>query len=440
MKIVIAGGTGHLGVALTEYFQNQNHDVVVLSRRGKSKARLVAWDGVELGSWINEIEGASIIINLAGRSVDCRYTARNLKQMMDSRVDSTRVIGEAIAQSKNPPNLWLQMSTATIYSHRFDQTNDEITGILGGHESDVPKYWRNSIEIAKCWEKTLFESKTPSTRKVALRSAMVMGPDPKSVFGVLSKMTKLGLGGSIAGGEQFVSWIHEKDFLRAIDFIIKHKEIHGSINLCAPDPIPQKAFMKQLRQALHVRIGLPSTSWMAEIGAFILRTDTELLLKSRRVVPTILLRAGFKFLFPTWQLASADLVQLPMKIIFFDGYCSLCNGFVDWAMKRDKKCQFKFASLQGEAAKLYLKETRYLTEINTIVYFNNGQLDDRASAVLHFLDDLGGFWKISKILMMLPISLQNFIYNKISKNRYKLFKKRDTCRLPNADERDRLLN
>lgn len=232
---------------------------------------------------------------------------------MDSRVDSTRIIGLAIEASEQKtgraPELWLQMSTATIYAHRFDQANDEANGLIGGNEPDVPRYWDYSIQIAKNWEDELAKANTPSTRRVALRTAMVMGTNPESVFGVLSNMTRLGLGGAIGGGKQYVSWIHEVDFLRAVDFIMGREDLRGAINICAPEPLPQAGFMRELRRAWGVSIGLPATAWMAEIGAFFLRTDTELLLKSRRVVPGRLLDVGFEFKFPTWRAASHDLVQ-----------------------------------------------------------------------------------------------------------------------------------
>jgi len=309
MKIIIAGGTGHIGEAMVRHFNQQGHQVFVLSRKADVSKNQIRWDGIHLDEWAQQIDGADIVVNLAGRTVNCRYTKENLQQMMDSRVQSTRVIGEAIALAKNPPSLWLQMSTATIYAHRFDQPNDELNGIIGGQEKNVPAYWKYSIDIAENWEMTLNQAGVSRTRKVALRTAMVMGFHPESVFGVLKKMTLLRLGGAIAGGRQFVSWIHEKDFLRAVDFIIQHSEIVGAVNICAPHPLVQKDFMKTLRQALNIKIGLPAMAWMAEVGAFFLRTDTELLLKSRRVIPTRLLNSGFQFLFPTWKEASLDLVK-----------------------------------------------------------------------------------------------------------------------------------
>ncbi|MCB0364913.1 MAG: TIGR01777 family protein [Bdellovibrionaceae bacterium] len=306
MKIVLAGGSGQVGAILRRHFSRDKAiQVLNLSRSGEKG--WIKWDGRTLGNWAEAIDGADLVVNLAGRSVDCRYTKTNLKEMMDSRVESTRVIGQTIEGASRPPALWLQMSTATIYSHRFDQANDEDTGIIGGQELDAPSYWGYSIEIAKAWERELSEAKTPKTRKVALRAAMVMSPGRGGVFDVLYKMTMLGLGGPIGGGHQYVSWIHDLDFCRAIDFLIRHDEIDGPVNLCAPGPLPQKEFMGKLRLALGIPIGFPATKWMAELGALVLRTDTELLLKSRRVVPTRLLKSGFEFQFPDWETAAKDL-------------------------------------------------------------------------------------------------------------------------------------
>ena len=303
MKIVIPGGTGQVGGVLSRALKAAGHDVVIISRSSG-----VHWDGHTLGDWAAEIDGADVVINLAGRSVSCRYTAENLRQMMRSRVDSARVVGQAIAKAANPPKVWLQMSTATIYAHRFDAPNDEETGIIGGKEPEVPGYWAYSVEIAKRWEAELNDADTPHTRKVALRAAMVMSPDRGGVFDYLSWMARLGLGGPIAGGRQYVSWIHDDDFVRAVALLIR-EPIEGAVNLAAPNPLPQRDFMRELRKAWHNPVGLPATSWMAEIGAFALRSDTELLLKSRRVVPQRLTAAGFEFHFPNWREAAQNLAE-----------------------------------------------------------------------------------------------------------------------------------
>lgn len=314
MKIVIPGGSGQVGALLAVHWQKAGHDVVVLSRGGRSPARTVSWDGTTLGPWANEIDGADVVVNLAGRSVSCRYTKENLRQMMQSRVDSTRVVGEAIARAPRPPKLWLQMSTATIYAHRFDAANDEATGVIGGHEAGVPAYWKRSIDIATAWESTMQAAATPHTRRVALRTAMVMADEAEvaatdNILSVLQRLTRVGLGGPIAGGRQYVSWIHGDDFCAALDFLIAHDEIDGAVNVAAPTPLPHREFMAALRAALGVKVGLPATSWMVKIGALFMNSDPELLLKSRRVVPGRLLQHGFVFRHPRWHDAVLDLVQ-----------------------------------------------------------------------------------------------------------------------------------
>ncbi|MFE6554930.1 TIGR01777 family oxidoreductase [Streptomyces sp. NPDC057746] len=307
MKVVLPGGTGQVGTILDRALTSAGHEVAVLTR-DPQRERDIAWDGVTLGPWAEVIDGSDVVINLAGRSVSCRYTDENLRAMMDSRVDSARVIGKAIAAAARPPRLWLQMSTATIYAHRFDAAHDEATGVIGGSEARVPDYWAYSVEIAKNWEQAQAEAWMPATRKVALRAAMVMSPDHGGVFDVLLKLARLGLGGPVAGGAQYVSWIHDEDFVRAVEFLIAREDLDGPVNLASPRPLPQRKFMRALRAAWGVPVGLPATRWMAELGAFALRSDTELLLKSRRVVPGRLRAAGFTFAYPEWDKAVADLV------------------------------------------------------------------------------------------------------------------------------------
>ncbi|MFG3555829.1 DUF1731 domain-containing protein [Micromonospora sp. NPDC047557] len=306
MKIVIPGGTGQVGAILDRALTAQGHDVVLLTRSPRG-ARQVRWDGATLGDWARQINGSDVVINLAGRSVNCRYTPENLDAMMRSRVESARVVGEAIAAADRPPRVWMQMSTATIYAHRFDAANDERDGVLGGGEHGVPGYWSYSVRIAQNWEAAQERAVTPHTRKVALRSALVMSPDRGGVFDVLSWLARLGLGGSVAGGGQYVSWIHDQDFVRAVCFLIDRGDIAGPVNLAAPGAVPQREFMRALRSAWRMPVGLPATRLMAEIGAFVLRSDTELLLKSRRVAPGRLSAAGFTFDHPGWPDAAVDL-------------------------------------------------------------------------------------------------------------------------------------
>ncbi|SCG68160.1 TIGR01777 family oxidoreductase [Micromonospora humi] len=308
MKIVIPGGTGQVGTILDRAFTSAGHDVVLLTRSPEG-GRQVRWDGRTLDSWAEQISGSDVVVNLAGRSVSCRYTASNLEAMMNSRVESTRVVGEAIARAARPPKVWMQMSTATIYAHRFDEANDEHDGLTGGDEPGVPGYWAYSVEIARNWEAAQQQAATPHTRKVALRAAMVMSPDHGGVFDVLSRLARLGLGGPVAGGRQYVSWIHDQDFVRAVRFLIDRDDLTGPVNLAAPGPLPQREFMRELRSAWRVPVGLPATRWMAEVGAFAIRSDTELLLKSRRVVPGRLTDAGFTFTHPHWRAAAVDLAS-----------------------------------------------------------------------------------------------------------------------------------
>ena len=310
MRIVVPGGSGQVGTLLARTFHGDGHDVVVLSRHPRVRPwREVAWDGATIGGWAKELDGCDVVINLAGRSVNCRYSATNRREMLESRVSSTRVVGEAIAQATHPPRTWMQASTATIYSHRYDAPNDEASGTLGGDEEIAPSSWRFSIEVARAWERTLDEAMTPRTRKVALRSAMTMSPDPDGIFDTLLGLVRRGLGGTAGDGRQFISWIHHADFVRAVRWLIVHEELDGVVNVCSPNPLPNREFMRVLREAAGASIGLPANRWMLELGALFMRTETELILKSRRVVPTRLLESGFEFEFPDWRDAAYDLCR-----------------------------------------------------------------------------------------------------------------------------------
>lgn len=310
MKYLLPGGTGQVGTLLARHLTQTGHEVTVLSRTPSAQShpwRVEPWDAHTLGPWAASLEGADVVIGLAGRSVNCRYYAANRRAMLASRVDSTRLLGQAIAQCARPPALWLQMSTATIYAHRYDAPNDEPTGILGGQEPDVPDTWRFSIQVATEWERAATATPLPSTRLVLLRAAMVMSPDPGGVFDTLLRLVRFGLGGTCGDGRQYLSWIHDADFLRAIDWLVAHPELSGPVNLAAPGPLPNAEFMRALRQAWGTRLGLPAARWMLAIGAFFLRTETELVLKSRRVIPTRLLESGFSFQHPAWPESAKDL-------------------------------------------------------------------------------------------------------------------------------------
>jgi uncharacterized protein (TIGR01777 family) len=269
----------------------------------------VEWDATTIGPWVEAIDGADVVVNLAGRSVNCRYTPRNREAITQSRVLSTRIVGEAIAAARRPPRVWLQASTATIYAHRHDAPNDEATGILGGGEPDAPDTWRFSIDVARAWERELDRATAPRTRKVKLRSAMTMSPDRGGVFDTLLALVRRGLGGRAGDGRQYVSWIHDVDFVRAIDWLIDHDDVAGAVNVAAPHPVPNAAFMRELRDAWGISLGLPAGAWLLEIGAVFMQTETELILKSRRVVPGVLTGRGFTFRFPQWAEAARDLCR-----------------------------------------------------------------------------------------------------------------------------------
>jgi hypothetical protein len=315
-KIVLAGGSGFLGRVLAAWFDARGWEVVVLSRRAAqvSGARVVRWDGERLGDWARELEGAAALVNLAGRSVNCRYHARNRRLMMDSRVNSTRVLGEAARACAAPPAVWINSSTATIYKHTFGPAHGEY-GETGWTPEAKDKF---SIEVATAWERE-FESASaglPATRKAVTRSAMVLGAQDwgNNVFVVLRRLARLGLGGAMAGGRQFVSWIHEEDFCRAIEWLIAVRKAAGVYNLASPNPLPNRELMQAFRRVCARGtpgrlLALPAAAWMLEVGAVFLRTETELIVKSRRVVPARLLMEGFEFQFAALVEALNDLEQ-----------------------------------------------------------------------------------------------------------------------------------
>ncbi len=308
MKIVIPGGSGQVGTVLARAFHQRGDEVVVLSRNpATDQWRTVKWDGETLGNWASEMEGADCVINLAGQSVNCRYTPENRRVLIDSRVKSTRVVGQAIGEASHPPRVWLQASTATLYAHRYDAPNDEANGTIGGSEPKAPDTWRFSIDVVTKWERELNAAATPHTRKVLMRSAIVMSPGADGPFDMLLRLVRFGLGGRAGDGRQYVSWIHDQDFVNAVLWLIAHDELDGPVNLAAPNPLPNSSFMKSLREAWGISFGLPATELMLEFGAFVLRSETELILKSRRVIPTRLFESGFVFQFPNWPEAACDL-------------------------------------------------------------------------------------------------------------------------------------
>jgi uncharacterized protein (TIGR01777 family) len=310
LRIVLPGGSGQVGRVLARHFQAAGHHVTVLTRGPYTAPwQTVHWDGESIGDWTEHLEGADVCINLAGRSVNCRYTPENRRAIYDSRIDTTRLLGRVIAGLADPPKVWLNASTATIYRHALDRPMDEATGELGGSEPGAPETWNFSIQVAKDWEAAFFAAETPRTRKAALRSAITFSPAPGSAFAILLNLVRTGFGGAQGNGRQYVSWIHETDFARAVEFIIAHEELSGAVNVASPNPVPNREFMAALRDAWDIPNGLPAPAFAIEIGAFFLRTESELVLKSRRVVPARLLHAGFQFEFPQWPEAADDLVR-----------------------------------------------------------------------------------------------------------------------------------
>lgn len=308
MKIVIPGGTGQVGTILARAFHARGDDVVVLSRRPPQVPwRVALWDAASRGPWVTELEGADVVINLAGRSVNCRYTAANRAAIMQSRLDATRALGEAIVMAAHAPRVWLQSSTATIYADRYDAPNDEVHGLIGGSEPGVPSSWQFSIDVATSWERAAEECPLPATRLVLLRSAVIMSPDADGIFDTLLGLVRFGLGGKSGSGRQYVSWIHDNDYIRVVDWLIEREHLSGPINIAAPSPLPNAKFMREIRRAWGTRVGLPATEWMLEIGAVLLKTETELVLKSRRVVPGTLIGDGFAFTYPEWAAAATEL-------------------------------------------------------------------------------------------------------------------------------------
>ena len=306
-KIVLAGGTGFLGTALARWFHADGWQVVVLSRQTNChvpNAQLVYWDGANVGAWASELEGATAVVNLAGRTVNCRYTPANRQAILASRIDSTRVLGQAIAECLQPPQVWLNSSTATIYRHSFDQPMDEQSGQIAATPEAKDQF---SIEVATAWEREFHEAQVPNTRQLTLRTAMVLSTASGTVYRVLRRLARLGLGGAMAGGRQYVSWIHEEDFCLAVAWLIEREACSGVFNLAAPHPLTNRQLMRTLRSACRMPIGLPATRAMLELGAVLLRTETELIIKSRRVVPTRLLSEGFLFRYAHLAGAVEDL-------------------------------------------------------------------------------------------------------------------------------------
>lgn len=298
MKIIIAAGTGFLGKNLEQYFAAKGHQVYILTRNPKRRNEF-HWDARNLGEWKNLFEKADVLINLAGKSVDCRYTPKNKQEIYDSRINSTNVLQKAVDQCSTKPKIWLNASSATIYIHSETQVNTEENGIVGDDFS---------MNICKSWEQEFFKTNTEKVRKVALRTSIVLGSNG-GAFPKMKMLTKFGLGGKQGRGNQNVSWIHIEDFCRAVEHLIDHEHISGAINITAPNPLSNEAFMKELRQEMKIPFGLNAAVWQLEIASILLKTETELLLKSRNVYPEKLMKSGFFFTYPTIEMALEDLIH-----------------------------------------------------------------------------------------------------------------------------------
>ena len=300
-KVIIAGGSGFIGKKLSDHYNAKGYEVVILTRKEnceESGIRYVNWDAKNIGPWSKELEGASIIINMVGRSVDCRYNKKNKKLIYESRIDSTRILGKAVNNVLNPPVIWLNSSSATIYRHAEDRQMDEANGDIGEGFS---------VDVCNKWEEAFFDCQTPKTRKVALRSSIVLGKNGGALKPLIN-LTKIGLGGYQGSGKQYFSWIHEDDLIAAIDFICNHKDIQGAVNIASPYPETNNKLMYLLRKSLKVPFGIPMPKFLLEFGALIINTETELILKSRNVIPGTLLANGFEFKYPKLDQALDQLI------------------------------------------------------------------------------------------------------------------------------------
>jgi NAD dependent epimerase/dehydratase family enzyme len=318
LRIVLPGGSGSVGALLAGYFQERGHNVTVLTRAPYTASwQTVHWDAINAGPWVETLEGADVCINLTGRPINCRYTEKNKRDLYDSRIGPTLLLNRVIADLRHPPRVWLNTSAATIYRHALDRDMDEATGEMGGNEwigggifrRRAPRKWGWIVGLVRDWERAFFSTPTPKTRKVALRTSLVMSPTPGTVFAMLSRLARVGLGGTQGNGRQYVSWIHESDYARAVEFLIERDDIDGPVNMASPRPLPNRDFLRELRQAWEMPNGIWAPAPLLSVGMFLLRSEPELILKSRRVAPGKLHDAGFAFDFPTWAEAAKDLVS-----------------------------------------------------------------------------------------------------------------------------------
>lgn len=308
MKVVLAAGTGSIGRLLARALAERGAEVVILSRSPRPlRYRAVPWNAKTFGDWAGELEGAHAVINLAGAPINCRFTPQNRRLLYESRVDSARVIGEAIRQCSSPPRVWLQAGAANLYSPNPDRPCDEDSPLDDLSSTRLPDAWRFAARLAIDWERACADSDTPNTRKVILRTTLALTPERGGVFDVLLGLVRRGLGGTQGRGNQFVSWIHHRDFAGAVLHILDRESIEGPVNMSSPHPLPNAEFMRVLRQSWGIRLGLPAPAPFLAFGARLLGTETELILKSRRVLPKRLIESGYGFEFSSWSEAAADL-------------------------------------------------------------------------------------------------------------------------------------
>jgi uncharacterized protein len=302
-KIVLAGGNGYLGTVLAKYYQPFAQEVIILSRKARAdegNIKTMLWDGRTAAEWVKALNGADLLINLCGKNVNCRYTEEHKAEIISSRVLPTTLLGKVIAQMENPPKLWMNITSATIYRHAEDRPQDEENGEIG---------YGFSIDVCRKWEETFFNTDTPRTRKIALRMGIVLGRKD-AAFPRLLNLVKCGLGGKQGDGAQYVSWVHEQDAAKCTEWLMNHEEMSGVINCTAPEPVKNTDLMHAIRKAYGIPFGLPAPAWLLEIGAKIIGTETELILKSRWVLPQRLLDSGYTFLFSKAEHAVKDLLSI----------------------------------------------------------------------------------------------------------------------------------
>ncbi|MGY3212281.1 TIGR01777 family oxidoreductase [Mucilaginibacter sp. HD30] len=302
-RIILAGGNGYMGGVFADHYKDLADEVIILSRQAKNSKdniRTLVWDGKTEGAWVNELEGAELLINLCGKNVNCRYTKKNKAEIFTSRLLPTALLGKVIAKLANPPKLWINMSSATIYRHAEDRPQNEETGEIG---------YGFSIDVCKSWEKTFFDTYTPHTRKIALRMGIVLG-GADGAFPRLLNLVKLGMGGRQGSGEQYISWVHEQDAVACTEFLLTHDDITGAVNCTAPQPVKNKDFMSALRKAWGIPFGLPAPAWLLQIGLAIIGSEMELILKSRWVISKRLKDAGYQFQFNEVEYAIGDILSI----------------------------------------------------------------------------------------------------------------------------------